>query len=156
VANKILAFFEAEVEPTVSLASIANGAGRISALIDNTTVRAARGILAVKVKTGTSPTVNTAVRYYLIRQSAATSVVKGGGGGLGDSDAGVSAEPTLAPVVGSIIVSSSSNVSYSELFTVNEPGEKFSIVVWNATGASLNATPDTPSLQWTPITDEVQ
>lgn len=154
--SKILATFDTAVEPTISLASIANGAGRISALIDNSSTRANRGLLAIKVKTGTSPTANTAVRVFLIRQSNASSNVKGANGGLGDVDAAVSTQPLGAPLVGELIVTGTSDVSYSELFTVYDPGPKFSIVVWNATGAALHGTPITPAVQWTPITDEAQ
>lgn len=156
MASKILATYETAVEPTISLASIANGAGRICAVIDNTATRANRGILAVKVKAGTSPTNNTTVRFYLVRQTTAGNVVKGGNGGLGDVDAAVSTQPLGTPMVGELVVSSTSNVSYSELFTVYDPGPKFSIVVWNATGVALNSSPDTPALQWVPITDEAQ
>lgn len=156
MASKILATYETAVEPTISLASIANGAGRICAVIDNTTTRANRGLLAIKVKTGTSPTVNTTVRYYLIRQTTASNVVKGAAGGLGDVDAAVTAEPLGAPLVGEIVVTATSNVSYSELFMLYDPGPKFSIVVWNATAVALNSSPDTPALQWVPITDEAQ
>lgn len=156
MASKILATFETAVEPTISLASIANGAGRICALIDNSTTRANRGLLAVKVKTGTTPTNNTTIRCYLIRQTTASNVVKGGGGGLGDVDAAVSTEPLGTPLVADIVVSNTSNVSYSEVFMLYDPGPKFSIVVWNATGVALNSSPDSPALQWVPITDEAQ
>lgn len=154
--SKILGVFEAEVEPACTLTSLGNGAGRICVVIDNSTTRARGGFLAVKVKTGTSPTVNTVIKFYLIRQSNGTNNVKGGGGTLGDADAAVTAEPTTAPLVGAIVVTATSNVEYNELFYVDEPGEKFSFVVWNATGVAMNGTAPTPTVQWVPITDEAQ
>jgi hypothetical protein len=39
---------------------------------------------------------------------------------------------------------------------VYDPGPKFSFVVWNATSVALNATADTPAVQWLPIVDEAQ
>jgi hypothetical protein len=156
MANEIIGKFQTAVEPACTLTSIGNGAGRICAVIDNTTVRARGGFLAVKAKTGTSPTVNTIFKYYLIRQSNASSNIKGGGGGLGDSDAAVSTEPTTAPVVGIIAVTATSDTEYNELFYVDDPGPKFSFVFWNATGVTSNGTAPTPTIQWTPIVDEVQ
>lgn len=157
MANEILAKPKNTVEPTISLASIANAAGRISQVIDNTTVKAGRGYLGIKVKTGTSPTANNTIRVYLVRQTAdGTNNVKGGGGGLGDSDAAVSAEPVNAELVAVITNTATSDTEYSEVVTVYDPGPKFSFVVWNGSGATLHATPITPSLQWIPIVDEVQ
>lgn len=105
--SQILAKFLAAVEPAISLASLANGAGRITAVIDNSVTRATRGVLAVKIKAGTTPTNNSTVRFYLIRQTNdATNNVKGGGGVLGDVDAAVSAEPMNAPLCGEVVVSS--------------------------------------------------
>lgn len=156
MANEILGKTKTEVEPTCDLTSIANGNGRICAVIDNTTTKAGRGILHVNVKTGTSPTANSLVRYYLIRQSNGSNNVKSGGGALGDVDATITAEPVNAQVVGSIVVTNTSNASYSESFIVDMPGDKFSFVVWNATAVALNATPNTPSMQWEPVVDEVQ
>lgn len=155
-ASEILVKFKTAVEPACTLASLGNGAGRICAVIDNSATRASRGILALKFKTGTSPTVSSPVRVYLVRQSNASTNVKGGGGGLGDIDAAVTGEPTACPVVASVAVSASSNISYSELFMVYDPGPKFSFVVWNATSVALNATADTPAVQWLPIVDEAQ
>jgi hypothetical protein len=154
--SEILGKFPAEVEPACTLTSIANGAGRICAVIDNSTTRCRRGILAVKAKTGTSPTSSTVFKWYLIRQSNGTSNVKGGGGTLGDSDAAVSTEPNNAPIVGIVVVTSTSNTEYNELFIVDEPGEKFSFVFWNATGVTSHGTAPTPTIQWTPILDESQ
>lgn len=155
--SAILVKFLAAVEPAISLASLGNGAGRISAVVDNSVVRASRGILAVKIKTGTTPTNNSAVRFYLIRQTNdGVNNVKGGGGALGDLDAAVTAEPMNAPLCGEIIVSSTTGASYAELYMVYDPGPKFSVVVWNASGVSLNVTPDTPAVQWLPIADEAQ
>lgn len=153
---EILAKFKTAVEPAFTFTSIANGAGRICALIDNTTTRAPRGIVAVSVETGTSPTNNSLFKLYLIRQTNASTNKKGGGGSLGDSDAGVSSEPSNAEIVGSIVVSSTSNTAYQELFRVENPGPKFSFVLWNATGATSRSTQPSVGIQWLPIVDEAQ
>lgn len=156
MANEILAKSKTEVEPTISQDSIGNGAGRICAVIDNTTTKAGRGVLHVKAETGTSPTSNSLFKWYLIRQSNGTNNVKSGGGALGDSDAAVSAEPVNAVLVGSIVVTGTSNVEYSESFVVDAPGDKFSFVFWNSTGVTSNASAPTPAMQWESFVDEIQ
>lgn len=156
MANEILDKYKTAVEPTISLASIANNAGRICALVDNSATRAGRILLGIKVKLGTTPVAGNTVRVYLIRQTTAGTVVKGGGGALGDADAGVSAEPLDAPVVASFYVDGTANKSFSEVVEVVSPGPKFSFVVWNSSGDALNATPDSPAIQVIPVVDEVQ
>lgn len=154
--SEILAKPKTVVEPTISLASIGNAAGRISAVIDNTATKAGRGYLGIKVKTGTTPTANNTIRVYLIRQTAEANNVKGGGGALGDIDAAVTAEPVNAELVMVITNTATSDTEYSEVVMVYDPGPKFSIVVWNGSGAALHATPPTPSVQWLPVVDEAQ
>lgn len=155
--SEILARFKTEIEPTISLNSIAAGAGRISTVIDNTSVRATKGKYFWKAKTGTTPTVNSLFKLYHIEQSNGVNNVKGGGGALGDVDAAASPEPTNAILVSVIQVTATSNVSYSERSqTIYDPGAKFSAVWWNATGVTSNATADTPGVQWVGSTDEAQ
>lgn len=138
--SKALATYETIQKPTITLASLANGAGRISAVIDNTTVRAPAALVYLKVTTGgVAPTANTPVKLYLIRRSN-DGTTDLSDGGLGTSDAAVSAEPTNAEQVGSIIVSAATNTTYIKAFPVYDLSSEYSFVVWNATGQALNAT----------------
>lgn len=160
MANAILAKLLTVVTPTITLTSLANGAGRICAQIDNTTVLATRGFVALRIKTGSvAPTANTVFKIYLIRTSNdVTANLQSGRGGtaLGTADAAVSVEPVNAECVGTIQVTTGTATTYEELFPVQDPGSKFSFVVWNATGQAADSTPTNHILQWAPIVDEVQ
>lgn len=153
--SKALATFESAVTLTISLASLGNGAGRISDVIDNSTTRAPAGFLFVRVRTGGSaPTNNTPIKFYLIRRSdAATDLADGA---LGTSDAAVSAEPTNAECVGSIVVGTGTNTTYEKSIPLYDLPKKFSIVVWNAIGQALNSTGGDHVLQFVPVTMEAQ
>lgn len=165
--SKILATFETIVGVTCDLTSLANGAGRISAVIDNTTTRARAGIVGVQFRMGGSaPTDKRSVRIYLIRQfDTSSNLMQGGlyrsasGSRLGDADAAVAApEPINSRLVGVMATDNASgaNAYYSELFEVYDPGPKFSFLIWNDTGQALHGTPATPALRWLPLTDESQ
>lgn len=154
--SKALATYETIQKPTITLASLANAAGRVSAMIDNTTVRAPAAIVYLKVTTGgTAPTANSPIKLYLIRRSNdGTSDLADSG--LGTSDAAVSSEPTNAEQVGSIIVSTAINTTYIKSFTVYDLSSEYSFVVWNGTGQALNATAGNHELQVQPVTIEAQ
>lgn len=139
---------------TISLASLANNAGRISALIDNSVIRAPAGELYLKIRAGTAPTNNTPYKIYLIRRSnGATDLADHN---LGTSDAAVSAEPVNAEQVGSIMVTNTLNADWYASVRLYDLPEEFSIVVWNATGQALNATAGEHIVQYRPITIEAQ
>lgn len=151
----ILASFLTAVEPAISLASVADGAGRISAVIDNSATKATRGKIGVRITCGATPTANKVLKVYVIEQSAAVNNVKGGGGALGDVDAAVATEPVNAHLIGVIASSGTANETLAELFDYEFPAPKFSLLIWNATGGALNATPATPPVQWLPVADTV-
>lgn len=144
------------VKPTITLTSLANGAGRICAVVDNTTVRAPMAMVYLKATTGgTAPTANSPIKLYLIRRSNdGTSDLADGG--LGTTDAAVSNEPTNAEQVGSIIVTNAINTTYIRSILVYDLSAKYSFVVWNAVGQTLNATASNFELQVVPITMEAQ
>ena len=162
-ASEILSKFGTLVTPTISLASIANNAGRISTVIDNTTVRATFGMLYVKVRCGaTAPVDRQTVRIYLIRQSAGGTNLRGGVVGatsdLGDSDAAVTVEPINSPLIGSLTGLNAQGTAkdYIDAFPIYDPGPKFSVVVWNNWGTTLDGTAGNHVLQWMPMTEEAQ
>ena len=153
--SKALATFETGQTLTISLASIANGAGRISAVIDNTTTRAPAGMLFVRVTTGgTAPTANTPIKVYLIRRSNMATDISDAN--LGTTDAAVTAEPTNAEQVGSIIVGTGTNTQYDKAIPIYDLSPEFSVVIWNATGQALNATAGNHIVQYIPIVMEAQ
>jgi hypothetical protein len=139
---------------TITLASLANNAGRISDVIDNSVIRAPAGELYVKIRAGTAPTGNTPYKIYLIRRSNGSPDLADHN--LGTADAAVSAEPNNAELIGSIVVSATLNADWYASFRLYDLSEEFSIVVWNATGQALNATGSEHVLQYRPVTIEAQ
>lgn len=153
--SETLAKYGTVVSPTITLTSLANNAGRICAVIDNTTVRAPAAMVYLEVTTGgTAPTANTPIKLYLIRRSNHTTDLSDSN--LGTTDAAVSTEPTNAEQVGSIVVTATTNASYFKSFLVYDLSAKYSFVVWNATGQALNATASNFDLQVVPVTMEAQ
>lgn len=153
--SKTLVTYETLLTPTFTLASLGNAAGRICAVIDNTTTRAAAAQVYLRVTTGgTAPTTQTPIKLYLIRRSnGATDLADGG---LGTADAAVTTEPTQAEQVGAIVVTNATNTTYIKSFLVYDLSAKYSFVVWNATGQTLNATAANFTFQVVPIVMEAQ
>lgn len=158
MANTVLEKVLSTVQPTISLGSLANGAGRISAQIDNSTARGTRARVGIRVKTGASaPTAGQVYKVYFIRQTATTPLQGGrGGSALGTADAAVSVEPLNAECLGSLQVTTATATTYEEIFTVIDPGAKFSIVVWNASGQAADTTNGNHLVEVDLLCDEVQ
>lgn len=135
---------------TITLASLANstaGVGRQSTLVTGNTAPSA--LIGVKVKTGTSPTINTLIYVYLIR----------GDGTLNDDAAGASdAGLTVvnAPLLGTILNNSASNgQTFTALFDtkfLGSLGPTFGIALVNSTGVALDSTGGSFTAEYTLIT----
>lgn len=153
--SKTLVTYETVVTPTITLASLANNAGRICAVVDNTTTRAPAAMVYLRATTGgTAPTASTPIKLYLIRRSDQTTDLADAG--LGTTDAAVSTEPTIAEQLGSIVVTTATNTTYVKSFIAYDLSRKYSFVVWNATGQALNATAANFTFQVVPIVMEAQ
>lgn len=151
--SKALATFESLLTPTITLASLANAAGRISAVIDNTATRAPAALVFLRATTGgVAPTVNTPIKLYLIRRSNGGTDISDSN--LGTADAAVATEPANAEQIGSIIVTAAINTQYDRSFMIYDLPPKYSILVWNATGQTLNASGHI--LQVVPVVIEAQ
>lgn len=145
--SKILRFFETIVKPTISLASINTGAGRISAVVDNTTVRAETGTIIVQLRAGAAaPTVGLTYKVFLVRRSNdGTNDISDDG--LGTSDAGVSTEPTNAELIYTFVLPATANMTHKKVIPVFDLPPKFSIVLWNASGQTWSTTGGDHDLQ---------
>lgn len=152
---EILSKFKPLVTNVISLGSLANGAGRIGDVIDNTATRAPMAQVFLRTRTGASaPTVNTPIKLYLIRRSnGATDIADSA---LGEVDAAVTTEPVNAELIGSIVVTAATATTYEKSFLVYDLPPKYSIVVWNAIGQALDATAGNHILQIIPIVMEAQ
>jgi hypothetical protein len=154
--SEFLAKYGTIVKPTITLASLANGAGRVSAIIDNTVTRAPMAMVFVRITTGgTAPTANTPVRVYLVRHSN-DGTLDLADNGLGSTDAALTVDPTSAEILGSIIVTAATNATYTKTFLAYDLPPDYNIAIWNATGQALNATAGNFAVQVLPITMEAQ
>jgi hypothetical protein len=124
---------------TITLDSLANGSGRGSTAIDNTSVKAISADIMVQITTnatsGTSATGYLSV--YLIRSDDGTNYE----GGFAGTDGAYT--PTNAILLGTISAVAN-NTFYSKVFDTAEMGlslpQKYCIGVVNSTGASLKAS----------------
>jgi len=136
MANAILPKFDSEGSFTITLASLANGAGRSSAKITNSNDRPA-AIITLKIRSGgTAPTLNRTYKIYLLRD-AGTIATDGWGG----TDAAFT--PVNAKVIGQIKVTASTNTDfYIDIDTSDfgPLGEEWGIAVYNDSGQALNGT----------------
>lgn len=159
--SKILQFFETIVKPTLSMASVANGAGRICSVVDNTTTRAERAHVFWQVRTGSvAPTANSPLKLYFIgRSNDGTNDIPDGETSaqtLGTTDAAVSAEPTNAQQLGSIIVPATTALTMKRRFVAYDLTPKYGLVGWNAIGQTVDTTASNFDLQVLPVNPESQ
>lgn len=138
--NKVLRFFETITKPTVSLASIANAAGRIATVTDNTTLRAETGFVHVQLRAGAvAPTVGLTYEVYLARRSNdGTNDISDDG--FGTADAAVTARPTQAELIWTFVLPATANATHKKSIPVFDLTAKFSIVLWNASGQTWSTT----------------
>jgi hypothetical protein len=154
--SQILSKYGTIVNPTITLASLANNAGRVSTIIDNTTTRAPMAMVFVRITTGaTAPTSLSVVKVYLVRHSN-DGTLDLADDGLGSTDAAVATEPIRAELLGTIQVTTATNATYTRTFLAYDLPPDYNVVVWNATGQTLNATASNFAVQVLPITMEAQ
>jgi hypothetical protein len=134
--------FAAGAAFTVTLASLASstsGVGRQSTIIDNTSNLYLSALVALAIKAGTTPTANSLIYVYLIRDDNDTPVIDDNGGA---SDAAITI--VNAPLLGVILVNSAtSNLVYSRIFDTSQLGPlgpKWGIAIVNSSGVALNAS----------------
>jgi hypothetical protein len=154
MANEIKDKFASSTALTVTLASLANAAGRQSTIIDNTTNRYGRVALFVKVKMAAAGvTANSVVEVYLIRDDNDGTNHRSDGAGA--SDAAVTI--LNAALIGILRNGTSPNGTtiYGE-FVVDNVGPKWGIAVVNRTGAALDATGSNHWARYVGINPEVQ
>ena len=123
---------------TITLASLATGAGRAATAVDNTTNKDPWAKVFVKVKTGASGvSAQGYVSIYLI----------GSADGTNYDDAFSGSDTTYTPVCAKFIghlPTIANATTYSKTINLEDLGielpQKFSIGIWNASGAALDGT----------------
>ena len=131
---------------TITLASLASGAGRGSTAIDNSSVLAIEADIAVKIKTASSGvSSNGYLDIYLIRSEDGSNYDDSFGG----SDAGWT--PVNATKIGSMTANANST-TYIGVFNTAIAGNlprKFCIGIVNNTGAALDGTGSNHAVTYT-------
>lgn len=126
---------------TMTLDSLADGSARQSTLINNATNDYPAAIIYLAIMSSSSaPTAGTVYEIYLVRgDDPASSTHRTDGAGA--SDAAITIEN--APLLGTIVVTNSTNKSfYGEFDTssLGPLGPEWGIAVKNATNQALNTT----------------
>jgi hypothetical protein len=124
---------------TISLGGLVNGSARQGTIVDNTTTGYPSIMVGASIKLGTSPTANTLILLYLIRDDGAASApIRTDGAGA--SDAAITLKN--AEVIGSLSTGASPATGdvLADLFPVDDPGPKFTVAVSNTSGVALDAT----------------
>jgi len=153
--NQVLAEHGDSTAMTITLASLADAGARQSDMIDNTD-NAQMIRVFYKVTTGTSPTANRSIEFYLLSGDAPAQ--SGGSNirtdGAGASDAGITL--VTAKVVDVAQTGSGSDTTYQGSFLIRNPGPEWGIAVKNNTGATLNATGSNHELRYVVENQEIQ
>jgi hypothetical protein len=123
---------------TITLASLANNTGRAGTAIDNTGNKDITAKVFVRVRTGSSGVSSTGyVSVWLISSADGTNYEDGFGG----TDAAYT--PVNARLLGYLSTTANST-TYQKVFNLDELGielpQKFSIGIYNASGAALDST----------------
>lgn len=133
---------------TITLASLANGGGRCSTAIDNSSVNAVSSDIYVKIKTaGTMASPNT-LSVYLVRSEDGTNYDDAFAG----SDAAIT--PINATLIG-IISAPTTGTTYQAVLNTEVAGNlprKYAIAIVNNTGAALDSTAGNHAVSITPKT----
>lgn len=153
--NKILAEHGDSTVLTITLAALASstvGVGRQSNMINN--LDNAQFIrVFFKVTTGTSPTNNKSIKFYLLTgDDPASSNIRTDGAGA--NDAGLTVE--TASLVYVVQTDNTSDKTYQGSFLIRNPGAEWGIAVVHDTGVNLNATGGNHELRYVTEDQEIQ
>ncbi len=154
MANEIKDKFAASTAFTISLAGVADGAGRQSTMINNETTRFQDVLVFVKVTTGTSPDGDSTIGVYAIRGDDHTANIRSDNAGASDAALTV----LNAELLGVIRTDSggTNDTAYYGVFLFHRPGPGYGIAVVNNTGAALHATGGNHVARYVGLNPEVQ
>jgi hypothetical protein len=150
--SEIKQLFGASTEFSITTASLANGAGRSSALVDNETTRWGDITVYWMIETVASAVADSTVDLYAIRSDDATA---------NTTTDGVTADAAYTPVnakrLDTIKVNGSggAQVLQGEANFPN-PGKEFGVAIFNNTGQILHATEANCKIWWVGRNPEVQ
>lgn len=139
MANEIRAKHGAPVAMTITLASLATstaGVGRQSTIVDNES-NAQLVHVFFKVTTGTSPTADKSINFFLLKRDDHPSP-NTATDNAGATDAALTT--VTADMVYSVATTATSDVAYRGSFVLANPGPSWGIAVVHDTAVNLNAT----------------
>ncbi len=140
---------------TITLASLADAAGRQSTIVDNTANRFSEVIVFLKIKMGASaPNANSIVEVYLIRDDNDGTNHRSDGAGASDA----ALTPLNAQLIGAMRNKASpagGDLLYGE-FLVHRPGHKWGIAVVNRTGQAFDSTGGNHWARYMGVNQEIQ
>ena len=137
--SRIHAQHGASTAMTITLASLASstaGVGKQTTLVSNDD-DAQMVRVYFKVTTGTTPTANKSIQFYLITgDDPSSSNIRTDNAGA--SDAGITI--LSARLVNVVQTNSTSNTTYRDSFLIRNPGREWGIAIVHDTVANLHAT----------------
>lgn len=146
MANEIQAIHSASSAMTITLASLATstaGVGRQTTMVNNTSTYQMIRVY-FKVTTGTSPTANKTIQFYLLTGDAASPNLSTDNAGA--SDAGLTV--VTAPMVFVVQTDATSNNTYYGSFLMRNPGPLWGLAIVHDTAVNLNATGSNHSIRY--------
>lgn len=142
----------------LTMTSLANGAGRVSAQHDRT-ASATPGLYIIQVKTKAAGAlaVGAQLEVYLLQGAVSGDLP----GNLGTSDAAVSSADKRRNLGPPVVLINADSTSSGEVQTSNSNivevyGRYVSVVVWNALGQALTGTAGDHIVTLTPVPPQIQ
>lgn len=128
----------AENALTITLASITDDNGRVSARVTNSNnKRAIRFNVRIR-SAGTAPADQSLYKFYFHRLDDEGTTHSDDT--VGESDAALSTEPDNSLFAGTLILTASTNTNFETSFLVYDPGPYWSLSMWNASGQTINVS----------------
>ena len=143
-----MATFSTVAALTITTASIADGAGRKSAHVDNSTDEYQRIHWYIRLRSGTvAPTVDTLYEIYGFREDDhATEYVTDG---EATTNSALTATPENAQQIGTILVTADANKFFYKEGVWEDPGPgRWGIGFMNETGQTMHATEADGFIHW--------
>lgn len=145
---------------TITLASLATsvvGVGRQSTLIDNDTNWRGAAMIYLRLRTGTTPVIDTLFHIYLILSSDdATTPIRSDGAGATDAGLTIVSANKLGTIPMNSVTSDQDYVGIFDTFKIAPLGAQWGIAVVHDTGVNLNSTEGNHIKQYSYYDPEVQ
>lgn len=130
----------AESAVTITLSTIADGAGQVSDRVDNSAAKKRVVRFNLRIKSGTAPAADVLYHFFLHRQDDET--ISHSDDTVGEADAALTTIPVLSEPMGTIVLTNDSDTPFETSFVVYDPGPYWSVSFWNASGQAIHATED--------------